>query len=169
MATKNELDKAFEDFEAECGGSREIRKEMIGQLRKQISKCDISEYDKPMMITAKLEILKTLDGLLNSESDISLKKLKMKLARKDSESNGVVGTAVVAMLKQIRAIGEDGVLGAAPAQTPEQAKQALAERTQHIVEAGGKDAKAVTVLEGETIENDTATHVDRPEDEVEEE
>ena len=58
------------------------------------------------MVEAKLMIFKTLDDLLKSNEDLSLKKLKMRLARKDSETNGMVGQTVVALLKSIRATGE---------------------------------------------------------------
>ena len=103
---KTALDAAFEEVESVFGENRVIRREMINQLRKQITKMEISEFDKPMMITAKLEIGKTLDSLLKSDEDVSVKKLKMKLARKDSETNGMVGQTIVNLLKNIRVNGE---------------------------------------------------------------
>ena len=107
MATENKtaVDVAFEELEETFGNSKTIRREIISQLRKQVSKLEISEYDKPMMIQAKLMIGKTLNDLLISDDDAAYKKLKVQLARKDSETNGVVGAAVVGILKNIRAMG----------------------------------------------------------------
>ena len=103
---KTALDAAFEEVESVFSENRVIRREMINQLRKQVTKMEISEYDKPMMIQAKLMIGKTLDDLLKSDEDVSVKKLKMKLARKDSETNGMVGQTIVNLLKNIRVNGE---------------------------------------------------------------
>ena len=105
-ATKTPIDAAFEEVAETFGHSRTIRREMIDQLRKQVTKCEISEFDKPGMIQAKLLIASTLDGLLKSDEDVSLKKLKMQLARKDSETNGAVGATIVNLIKSIRATGE---------------------------------------------------------------
>lgn len=103
---KTALDEAFEEVESVFSENRVIRREMINQLRKQVTKMEISEYDKPMMIQAKLMIGKTLDDLLKSDEDVSVKKLKMKLARNDSETNGMVGQTIVNLLRNIRASGE---------------------------------------------------------------
>jgi len=103
---KTALDAAFEDVEATFGENRVIRREMINQLRKQAAKIEISEYDKALMITAKMSVLKTLDDLLKSDEDVSIKKFKMRLARKDSETNGMVGQTIVNLLKNIRVTGE---------------------------------------------------------------
>lgn len=163
--SKNELDIAFEEFEKEIGGSREIRTEMINQLRKQIMKCDISEYDKPMMITAKLEILKTLDSLLNSESDISLKKIKMRLARKSDESNAMVGASIVQLLKNIRANESDD------AKTSSQELSASMEQLTHRVEEIAKNGdekakKSIAINDGELEACEKiASDAKRPEDE----
>ena len=105
-ATKTPIDAAFEEVSEAFGHSRTIRREMIDQLRKQVCKMEISEYDKPMMIQAKLMIAKTLDDLLVSDESVSVKKLKMQLARKDSETNGAVGATIVNLIKSIRATGE---------------------------------------------------------------
>lgn len=105
-ATKTPIDAAFEEVSETFGHSRTIRREMIDQLRKQVCKMEISEYDKPMMIQAKLMIAKTLDDLLVSDESVSVKKLKMQLARKDSETNGAVGATIVNLIKSIRATGE---------------------------------------------------------------
>ena len=103
---KTALDAAFEEVESTFGENRIIRREMIAQLRKQAAKMEISEYDKPIMIQSKLMITKTLDDLLKSDEDVSIKKFKMRLARKDSESNGLIGQTIVNLLKNIRVTGE---------------------------------------------------------------
>ena len=108
METKNKtaVDVAFEELEETFGNSKTIRREIIGQLRKQICKIEVSDYDKPVMIQSRMMIAKTLDDLLKSDDDAAYKKLKVQLARKDSETNGVVGAAVVNILKNIKAMGE---------------------------------------------------------------
>ena len=105
-ATKTPIDAAFEEVNETFGSARTVRREMIEMLRKQITKCQITEFDKALMITAKMSVIKTLDDLLKSDSEISVKKLKMHLARKDSETNGAVGATIVNLIKSIRATGE---------------------------------------------------------------
>ena len=58
------------------------------------------------MITAKLLIPKTLDDLLKSDEDISIKRLKMKLLRNSDEVNSNIGQTIVNLLKNIRVTGE---------------------------------------------------------------
>ena len=107
MATENKtaIDTAFEELEETFGNSKSIRREVINQLRKQVCKIEITDYDKPVMIQSRMMIAKTIDDLLKSDDDAAYKKLKIQLARKDSETNGVVGAAVVGILKNIRAMG----------------------------------------------------------------
>lgn len=105
-ATKTPIDAAFEEVNETFGSARTVRREMIEMLRKQITKCQITEFDKALMITAKMSVIKTLDDLLKSDSEVSVKKLKMQLARKDSETNGAVGATIVNLIKSIRATGE---------------------------------------------------------------
>ena len=100
------LDEAFKELEETCGNNRVIRREMINQLRTQIPKMMIGEFDKPMMIQAKLMIAKTLDDLLKSDDEVSVRNLKLKLARKDSETNGMVGETVTRLLRSIRPDGK---------------------------------------------------------------
>ena len=45
---KTALDEAFEEVESTFGENRVIRREMINQLRKQVTKMEISEFDKLM-------------------------------------------------------------------------------------------------------------------------
>lgn len=106
---KTAIDEAFEEFEQTTGNNRVVRREMIESLRKALANPEMapSPYDKAMAMQAKVAVFKTLDDLLKSEEDVSLKSLKMRLARKDSETNGMVGQTVVALLKSIRASGED--------------------------------------------------------------
>lgn len=166
LDTKNDLDIAFKEFEKEISGSREIRTEMINQLRKQITVCEITEYDKPMMITAKLEILKTLDGLLNSESDISLKKIKMKLARKSDEANAMVGASIVQLLKNIRVNESEGDHHTTQQDLTASMEQ-LSNRAKEIAEHGDEKAKAaITINDGELESCDhIASDAQRPPDE----
>lgn len=106
---KTSIDQAFEEVEAVFGQNRVIRHEQIQNLREAANNPEmkISPFDKAMVIQSKLMIIKTLDDLLKSDEEVSLKKLKMKLARKDSETNGMVGQTIVALLKNIRATGEN--------------------------------------------------------------
>lgn len=109
---KTSIDAAFEEFETTIGNNRVVRREVIDMLRRQVPKCEIYEGEKAMAIQAKMMVIKTLDDLMKSDEDVSLKKLKMKLARQDSATNGVVGQTIVALLKNIRATGENTGKGA---------------------------------------------------------
>jgi len=100
-ANKTDIDQAFDELAEVCSTSHGVRKQMIDMLVGQIDKCKISEYDKGMMIQSKMTVLKTLDDLLKSDVDTSMRKLKMKLARKDSETNGLVGQTIANLLKSI--------------------------------------------------------------------
>lgn len=161
---KNELDIAFEEFESECGGSAAIRAEMINSLRQQVARgvAEIHEGDKPMMIQAKLMIFKTLDDITKSKEDVTLKKLKMKLARKNSETNGMVGTAVVELMKQIRADRADSTRKVTEGDLA-QASDDIAKREKELLESGDPElVKAITVSDGETIECGTVPTSDGP-------
>ncbi len=106
MSSTTKIDKAFEEFEASVAEGKSVRKKMISLLEQQISKCAINDGDKALLITAKMSVLKTLDDLIKSDSESSVKRLKMELARKDSETNGAVGATIVNLIKSIRATGE---------------------------------------------------------------
>lgn len=112
--SKNAIDAAFEEFEATCKTGREARTMMIDILKKSLQNPEMapSPYDKAMAMQAKVAVFKTLDDLVKSDEDMSLKKFKMIMARKDSETNGAVGQTIVALLKNIRATGENGGNGA---------------------------------------------------------
>lgn len=103
---QTDFDKTFDELNKVCEENRIVRKQMISLLSQQISKCEISSYDKPLMITAKMSVLKTLDDLLKSDEDVSVRNLKLKLARKDSETNGMIGETVTRLLKSIRPDGK---------------------------------------------------------------
>ena len=160
MAQNNELDRAFSEFEKEFDTSREMRRGAIEMLQKEVAKVQISEYDKPMMIQAKMMIVKTFDDMLKSNEDITLKKLKMKLARKDSETNGVVGTAIVNLLKEVRADREKGT---------ESKIADLAQAAEDIAKRG--EDLGIQISAGELEECGDAPNSDapRPEDEKDDE
>ena len=152
MASNNELDQAFQELEADFGYAKEVRRELIDNLRVQAAKIKISEYDKPMMITAKMTVVKTLDDMLKSDSSLTLDKLKMKLARKDSETNGAIGATIAAMLKSMR-INEDVGGGSTPKDPTEGAMDAITERAEQISKEGdAKTKKALIITDGETTE-----------------
>lgn len=151
---KSELDAAFEELETEFGGNREIRKELIANLRKVAAdpSMTIGPYDKAMVVQSKLMIFKTLDDLLKSSENLTVTKLKMKLARKDSETNGAIGATIAAMLKSMR-INEDVGGGSTPKDPTEGAMDAITERAEQISKEGdAKTKKALTITDGETTE-----------------
>ena len=151
MANNSELDAAFKELEEDFGYAKEARREVIKNLRVEAAKIKFSEFDKATVTMAKVSILKTLDDILKSDSDLTLQKLKMKLARKDSETNGLVGQTIAAMLKNMRV--NDG-LGQDPSKDPtEGAMEELAERAKALETTGDeKTKKALAISDGETQE-----------------
>ena len=164
MNSKNELDQAFAEFEAECAHGREVRREMITMLRSQITGMKIDfEMDKAMKVQAKLMAIKTLDDIIKSDDDMSLKRLKTKLARKDSETNGVVGTAVINLLKMIRADRKDDEKNSGHAEEIKSAQEELLKRGEELAASTDPDiAKQVTVSQGELEECGTVPTSDAP-------
>jgi len=151
MANSSELDQAFKELEEDFGFSKEARREVIRNLRSQAASVKISEYDKATTIMAKMSIVKTFDDLLKSDSDLTLQKLKMKLARKDSETNGLVGQTIASMLKSIRV--SDTLNAQAKVDPTEGAMDAIKQRAEELLKSGDKKtAKALTVTEGETTD-----------------
>ena len=135
----NKLDEAFSELEKEFDESRPIRGQMIQLLQSQLDKCKIGDCDKPMMITAKMDVIKTLNSLLQSNEDLSLKKVKMQLARREGESNGMIGDAVVELLKLARADRKDVKKDDAPhvedlKKADQELSQKAAELDLHIAE-----------------------------------
>lgn len=150
MANNSELDQAFKELEEDFGFSKEARREVIRNLRSQAASVKISEYDKATTIMAKMSIVKTFDDLLKSDSDLTLQKLKMKLARKDSETNGMVGQTIAALLKNIR-VSDTGAN--ANKDPTEGAQEAIEERAAKLLEEGdAKVKKALSISEGETTD-----------------
>ena len=151
MANNNELDQAFAELEQDFGFAKEVRREIINNLRTQAAKVKITEYDKPMMVTAKMTIIKTLDDVLKSDSALTLDKLKMKLARKDSETNGMIGQTIASMLKNMRV--NDGLDQDGDKDPTTGAMDALTERAKKLSEEGDvKTKKALAISDGETQE-----------------
>ena len=151
MANNSELDSAFQELEQDFGYAKEVRREIINNLRVEAAKVRIEPTDKAMMVTAKMSIIKTLDDMLKSDSALTLDKLKMKLARKDSETNGLVGQTIAAMLKNMRV--NDG-LGQDQSKDPtEGAMEELTERAKALETTGDeKTKKALAISDGETQE-----------------
>ena len=151
MANSSELDQAFKELEEDFGYAKEARREVIKNLRDQAAKVKVLEFDKSSMILAKMAIISTFDSILKSDSDLTLQKLKMKLARKDSETNGMVGQTIASMLKSIRV--SDTLNAQAKVDPTEGAMDAIKQRAEELLKSGDKKtAKALTVTEGETTD-----------------
>lgn len=147
----SKLDKAFEELESVFGENRDIRNEMIAMLRKQIPKCEISEYDKGITMQSKMTVLKTLDDLLKSKESITVQKLKLQMSRTEQESNGQYSQAIVQLLKMVRADGHDS-----NNQNPPQKEEDIQEQ----LEKRGAELK-VEITEGE-IEDSSGTSLTVP-------
>ena len=168
--TKNEIDQAFDTFEEQYRENKDIRREMISQLRKQVSKVEINpEYDKPMLIQSKLMVLKTLDDIIKSDEDMNIKRLRLKLQRKNDESNGMVGAAVVSLLKELKLNATSEGNRGDGERALEDAKKQLEARVEQIQAEGGDAAKAIAVSDGEILEGSTVMPLDRPPDDPVEE
>ena len=162
--SKTDLDLAFEELEKDYAYNRVIRKEMINNLRQFAAKTKIDEYDKPMAVQAKLMIFKTLDDIVKSDEDVSMKKVKFRLARKDSETNGAIGTAIINLLKQVRATGNtvDGDAAIANADNISSI-DAIEARARQLVEEGDeKVKKALDISDGELLECAATPSTDNP-------
>lgn len=100
---KSALDRAFEQFEADTAECKAIRKELIDQLRKDMKYAQVTSFDKPMLVQAKMSMITTLNGMLKDVEDASMKSVKLNLSRTEQENNGQSAQAIVALLKAIRA------------------------------------------------------------------
>lgn len=140
---KSQLDAVLESFEAEVSECKAIRKELVNQLREDAKRMRISPDDKAMMVQSKLAIVNTLGSMLKDIEDSSLKAVKLRLARKEQESNGEYSKAIVEMLKMIRADGKDSRNAGIPVQSEED--------IQKSIEARGKDLK-IEITPGEIEE-----------------
>lgn len=107
MANNTVMDAAFEELETELKKNRASRQRAIDMLEQNLDFCKPSEYDKGMMLQAKMTMLNTFDALLKAQDDSTIKRVKMRLSKKEAENNGEIGKSVVALLKSIRASGED--------------------------------------------------------------
>lgn len=149
MTSTNAMDQAFEEFEKECAGNREMRRAMIQKLHDVAMKMEIHpEFEKAMTLQAKLMIPKTIDDLLKSDENASLQKLKLKLARKDAETNGAVGTAVVELLKMVHVNEhQQGAVAAKP--DSQQITDTIEAKCKVLSEGDEKAKKALAISEGE--------------------
>ena len=163
--SKNEIDQAFDVFEEQYRENRTIRKEMIKKLREIVAKVDIDPaYEKSTVLLAKMDIFKTLDGVIKSDEDMNIKRLRLKLQRKNDESNGMVGAAVVSLLKELKLnTVSEGNRGEGE-KALEDAKRQLDARMEQIQAEGGDAAKAIAVTDGEILEGPTVMPLDRPPD-----
>ena len=151
--SQSELDIAFQQMEEDFAFTKEARRELIAKLRAEANKLTFSQEDKAMVIQAKVSILKTLDDVLKSDSDLALQKLKAKLARKDSETNGVVGSTIVAMLKSMRVNEEGLTTGDKTTDPTKDAMAAVTDRVNDLLRDGdSKTKQALDISEGETQE-----------------
>lgn len=140
---KSALDKAIEEFENEVSTSNVIRRELIQQLREDARKMRVSEYDKAMMVSAKMSIVTTLNTMLNDCEASSLRKAKLRMTQHEQENNGQYSQAIVELLKMVRADGKgnENVADQQPSDS----------EIQSAIDKRGKDLK-IEVSEGEVEE-----------------
>ena len=137
---KSQLDIAFENFEEAAAGHNVVRKEMIDALREDVKKIGrVTEYDKAMMVTAKMSMYNTLSGLLKDVENTHLAKIKLKMQKSEQESGGSLSSAVVALLKAIRA--DEGMVNTT--QPVKSDEQIAAELNKEAGERG------IEIMEGE--------------------
>ena len=115
-----------------------------------------------------MDMYKTLDSLLKSDEDVSFKRLRVKLQRKDGETNGMVGAAVVGLLKELK-LNQINPANGEGVKALENAQKELDSRIEEIKKGGGKDASDLEVTDGELIECSSVMTVDRPPEDPEEE
>jgi hypothetical protein len=101
---KSKLDVAFEEFESLAQENNVIRRELIEQLRKDVKAVGkVSEYDKAMMVSAKMSMYTTLTGIMKDVENTAMQKVKLKMQRSEQESGGSLAAAVTHLLKMVRA------------------------------------------------------------------
>lgn len=150
---KSALDRAFETFDKEIADCKVIRKELIDQLRQDAKKMRVSEFDKAMMITAKMSIVTTLNGMLKDVEDSSMKSVKLQLSRTEQENNGQYSQAIVQLLKMVRADRSDSDGESAPVQKEADVQKSL--------EARGKEL-GITVTKEELEDGNAALDIPKP-------
>lgn len=140
---KTALEKSIEEFENEVASSNVIRKELIQQLREDAKKMRVSEFDKAMMVGAKMSIITTLNTMLNDCEASSLRKAKLRMTQHEQENSGQYSQAIVELLKMVRADGKGN--------ENISAQQPSDEEIQNAIDKRGKDLK-IEVSEGEIEE-----------------
>ena len=101
---KSNLDIAFEEFESLAKENNAVRRELIDQLRKDVKAVGkVSEYDKAMMVSAKMSMYTTLTGIMKDVENTAMQKVKLKMQRSEQESGGSLAAAVTHLLKMVRA------------------------------------------------------------------
>jgi len=128
---KSELEKAIDIFEQETSECTLIRKELIDQLRQDCKKMRVSEFDKAMMVTAKMSMVTTLNGMLKDVEDSAMKRVKFRMTQQEQETNGQYSQAIVQLLKMVRADGRDAIQNA-PAQTEQDIQKELDKKAEEL-------------------------------------
>jgi hypothetical protein len=101
---KSKLDAAFDEFESLAQENNVVRRELIEQLRKDVKAVGkVSEFDKAMMVSAKMSMYTTLTGIMKDVENTALQKVKLKMQRSEQESGGSLAAAVTNLLKMVRA------------------------------------------------------------------
>lgn len=165
---KSVLEQALDTFEREVAGCDAIRKDMIQQLHADCKKMRVSEYDKAMMVTAKMSMVTTLNGMLKDVEDSAMKRVKLRMTQQEQESGGQYAQAVIALLKAVRADGKDGVQDA-PRQSEAEVQSALDKRQEElgIKLLAGETEKCVGIPGGDDYKQEEAPGEKSPEPEKE--
>lgn len=137
---KNSLADAIDKFVSEAEFANTVRKELITQLREDVKKMRVSEFDKAMVISAKMSINTTLLSALKDCEDSASKRVKMELSRTEQENESNCSAAVVQLLQMIRADEANGGTQNVPKRQEEEVQDAIEKR--------GKEL-GVTITEGE--------------------
>ena len=137
---KSALEQAIDTFEKETSECTVIRKEMIASLREDCKKMRVSEYDKAMMVTAKMSMVTTLNGMLKDVEDSAIKRVKFRMTQNEQENSGQYAQQIVQLLKMVRCDGKDAIQNA-PVQNEADVQAEIAKR--------GEELK-IELLPGET-------------------
>lgn len=154
---KSVLEQAIDTFEAEVADCRAIRKDMIAQLHADCKKMRVSEYDKAMMVSAKMSMITTLNGMLKDVEDAAMKRVKFRMTQQEQEQNGSYAQACIALLKLVRADGKDTEASNQPKQSEADIQDALTKRGDElgIKITKGEIEECVGLPGGEGYKNDT--------------
>lgn len=162
---KSVLEQAIDKFEKEVADCSVIRKDMIAQLHADCKKMRVSEYDKAMMITAKMSMVTTLNGMLKDVEDSAMKRVKFRMSQQEQESNGQYAQACIALLKLVRADGRDSVQNA-PTQPENEVQDAITKRGDElgIKITKGETEACVGLPGGDGYKADEAPEFDKKEE-----